>query len=110
MARPTKDDSKKLSTVLPPVRCTQKEKEMIVSRSKQAGMSMSEYLRHMALRGKINIRESQIDFEAVQQLRKIGINLNQATKKFNSTGNAPAELKTLWQKLDVLLTHFIGKV
>lgn len=107
MSRPKKVGSEKLSTTLPPIRCTITEKALIYARSKKAEMSLSEYLRQMALKGEINIRQSATDFEAVQQLRKIGINLNQQTKKFHQTGFMPYELKALWPKLEALLTEMM---
>ncbi len=106
MARPTKGDSEKLSAVLP-VRCTETDKEIIRNRSKEVGMSSSQFLRELGTKGDIQMRQSQYDFETVQQLRKLGININQQTKKLHATGFASKELKALWQKLDTVLTDMM---
>lgn len=103
MARPTLDDAAKLSHTLPAVRCTAAEKQHIRSRSEEAGLSISEYIRQQVFNGKVVIKQSDFDFDTAQQLRKIGVNLNQQTKKLNTTGVLPVELKQVWQKLETLL-------
>lgn len=103
MARPTLEDADKMSHTLPAVRCTKEEKKLITDNSRKAGISASEYIRRMVFNGKVVIRESPFDFETAHQLKKLGVNLNQQTKKLNSTGVLPKELKTLWQKLETVL-------
>lgn len=109
MSRPTIDGSEKLSAVLPPIRCTEDEKTLIKARSNQSGLSMSEYVRQMALTGKIVVKGNTLDLDAVTQLRKLGVNLNQQTKKFNSMGIMPVELKQLWAKLETVLDQLMEK-
>lgn len=107
MARPTKDDADKMSHTLPAVRCTASEKSLIQDRSKAAGLSISEYVRQMIFDGKVIVQESSFDFETAQQLRKLGVNLNQQTKKLNATGIMPNELKRIWQKLETVLDQMM---
>lgn len=107
MARPTKEEGDKLSATLPAVRCTASEKKLIQTRSEDAGLSVSEYVRRMVLNGQVIIKHNKTDFEATQQLRKLGVNLNQQTKKLNATGVLPQELKNLWQKLNVVLDQMM---
>lgn len=107
MARPTKDDATKLSHSLPSVRCTETEKQFITNNAQKAGITVTEYIRRMALKGKIVIKESNTNLEAVQQIRKLGINLNQQTRKLNATGVMPIELKVLWVKLDQVLDQLL---
>lgn len=110
MARPTKDDATKLSQSLPPVRCTEAEKQEIKQKAAQAGLSLTEYIRKMVLHGKITIRQHKsVDPEVFFQIRKLGINLNQQTKKLNATGALPLELKQLWQKLNAVLDQILEK-
>lgn len=110
MARPTKDDAAKLSRSLPPVRCTEDEIKSIQSKARQAELSLTEYIRRMVFKGKVIIREHNgCDPELFTQVRKIGINLNQQTKKLNATGAMPQELKSLWSKLDALLDQLLEK-
>lgn len=109
MSRPTIEGSEKLSAVLPPIRCTEDEKTLIRARSNQSGLSMSEYVRQMALMGKIVVKESSFNPELIGQLRKLGVNLNQQTKKLNSTGVMPIELVTLWRKLETVIDDLMEK-
>lgn len=105
----TKKKDQNLNKVLPPIRCTEKEKSLIVQRATQSGLSLSEYVRKMATKGKVVIRKSTMDFETVYQLKKIGVNLNQQTRALNSTGAIPYELKAVWRKLDSLLEQMVNK-
>lgn len=109
MARPTKDDATKLSQTLPSVRCTEDEKNLILNKAALAGQSVSEFMRNMALKGQIIVRESSLNIEAAMQLRKLGVNLNQQTKKLNATGVLPIELVTLWRKLENVLDQMMEK-
>lgn len=109
MARPTKDDATKLSHSLPSVRCTEAEKELISNNAQRAGITVTEYIRRMALKGRIIIKESNTNLETVHQIRKLGVNLNQQTRKLNATGVMPVELKSLWVKLDAVLDHMLEK-
>ena len=103
MPRPTKDDTEKQNTVLPPIRCTADEKTKISQNAKQSGLSLSEYVRTIALNGKIIIKQSLVEFTYFDQLRKIGVNINQQTKALNATGRIPEQLPKLWEKLEELL-------
>lgn len=107
MSRPTIDSGEKLSAVLPPIRCTEDEKTLIKARSNQSGLSMSEYVRRMAVHGKITVRESSFNPELIGQLRRLGVNLNQQTKKLNATGVMPIELTTLWRKLETIIDNLM---
>ncbi len=103
MARPTKD--KKQNTVLPPIRCTVDEKQQIQIKAIAVGMNLSQYVRNMALSGKIIIQQSFVEFTYLEQLKKIGVNLNQQTKKFNATGETPQQLNSIWNKLETVLNQ-----
>lgn len=107
MARPTKDESEKQNTVLPPIRCTADEKAKISQKAEQAHMSLSEYVRQMALFGKIILKQSLVEFTYLELLRKIGVNINQQTKVLNATGRIPEELPRLWEKLEALMDKLL---
>lgn len=109
MTRPQKKDSEKSSAVLPPIRCTVNEKTAITEKAKQLGLSVSEYVRQMALKGSIIVRQSLADFTYLQQLRSIGVNLNQQTRKLNATGKDTSELESLRRKLDAMLEKLLDK-
>lgn len=107
MARPIKNDSERHTKVLPPIRVTEGEHAAIQGRAAQAGMTMSEFVRQMALKGKINIRRSRHDFETAEQLRRIGVNINQQTRRLNATGEVPTMLRLLWSDLQKILDDIL---
>ena len=110
MARPLKNDAEKFTRRLPHIRCTEGEYAALLGKAAQAGLSLSEYVRQMAMNGKIIVRQSKVDFTLVDQLRRVGVNLNQQTRRMNLGGTVAPELRTLWEKLDKLLDQIIETV
>lgn len=107
MTRTQKKPAPKNDKVLPPIRCSEDERRAIREKADRLGLSVSEYVRSMALKGKITVKQDRYDFDLVNQLQRLGVNINQQTKKLNATGEAPPELKKLWGKLEGLLDHII---
>lgn len=103
MARPQKNDAERLNRRLPAPRCTEEEYASVQAKAAQTGVSVSEYLRRMALSGKVVVRQSQADFDLIYQLKKIGVNINQQTRRLHEEGEVPDELRHLWAKLDAAL-------
>jgi hypothetical protein len=69
------------------VKCSLYERRAIEARAKNANLSMSEYLREMALTGKIDRREKALPKEVLKltgTLNHMAANLNQIAKKRNS--------------------------
>ncbi|MGH6837487.1 MAG: plasmid mobilization protein [Methylocella sp.] len=92
MARPPIGRDDQLSEML---RCRLRPAEYLrVQRDAQkSGMTLSDYSRRMLLSGTVTVRQTQtLDPEVFDQLRRIGINLNQAVRKLNATGRIPPEL------------------
>ena len=92
MARPPKGQDDQRSETL---RCRMRPAEYlkILREAELAGLSLSEYARHLLLSGRITVRQMQsLDPETYDQLRRIGINLNQAVHKLHTTGRIPPEL------------------
>ena len=92
MARPPKGRDDQLSEML---RCRLRPAEYLRIRqaAQKADMSVSDFARRMLLSGQVTIRQMQsLDPEAFDQLRRIGINLNQAVHKLHATGRIPPEL------------------
>jgi hypothetical protein len=92
MTRPRKGRDDQLSEML---RCRLRPAEYLrIQRAAQkADMSLSDYVRAMLLSGQVIVRQMQsLDPEAFDQLRRIGINLNQAVHKLHATGRIPPEL------------------
>lgn len=110
MARPKKPDAEKLTRRLPHIRCTEAEYELVSSRAEKAGLSLSEYVRRMALDGEVTIREEHFEFAFIHELKKIGVNINQQTRIANATGEMPPELKRLWGKLEKILDHILETI
>ena len=107
MARPREKDPERLNAVLPPTRCTEADRKRIQARAAQAGLSLSAYLRRMALRGQITVHQASTDFETVDQLRRIGVLINQQTRKLHQSGEVPEELHRLWAKLETALDRML---
>jgi hypothetical protein len=81
--RPKKDIKK---DQLLNLKCTQIERRVIKAKAKQANLSISEYLREMALAGKIDRRERVLPKEVLQltgTINHLAANLNQIAKKRN---------------------------
>lgn len=90
MTRPKKERELTRSHHLT-LRLTDMEFELVTDNAIEAGLSRSEYLRQMILDGSINIRYDVVaDLPELQRLAnefgKIGGNLNQIAKYFNTGG------------------------
>ena len=89
------------------IRVTKKEKERLIRKSKNAEMSLSEYLIDQGLDKDI-VRIEGLD-EFITALRRIGNNINQLTHLANSRAiytvdlsNTKHELNMIWNKLNKL--------
>lgn len=91
------------------IRLTSEEKEKIINNSKKAETTISDYLIKSAINQKIIIYKDL--GKLVTQLRKIGNNVNQLTKKVHigdikcvNLEETKKELKQIWQLLNLLIT------
>ena len=110
MARPKKEQEEKRDCVLPPLRCTAVERNIIKQRAIAAGLTQSTYLRNMAVSGRVVVKQSKADFELVKQLRHIGVNLNQMTRAMHQTsGEIPAMLSATLARLQTLLDRVMSE-
>ena len=92
MARPTLEPEERLSETLR-VAMRPADKLAVFRAAALAGMSPSAYARKMLLTGKVvRVQTSKPDPETLDQLRRIGVNLNQAVHKFHATGELPPDL------------------
>lgn len=89
------------------IRVTKKEKERLIRKSKNAELSLSEYLIEQGLDKDIIVIDGIKDLTT--ELRKIGNNINQLTHLANSRmiytvdlGNAKDELKNIWISINNL--------
>ncbi|MEQ1585783.1 MAG: plasmid mobilization relaxosome protein MobC [Cyclobacteriaceae bacterium] len=106
MARPRKDDrAKRLVQVN--IRLTTEESLRIEDFAKASGLSPANWIRQKVFTGKFpTIKQSPLDISIYQQLRKIGVNLNQATHQLNR-GEFPKDYRMLQLELVTLLNKTI---
>ena len=107
MARPKKNTAEKLTRRLPHIRCTENEYASIQARAAQTSMTMSEYVRRMALSGQVIVQENQTDFELIQQLKAIGNNLNQLTRKAHVREEYPEGLPEVFERLQLVFDKLL---
>ncbi len=108
MARLKKEDDTKRTAHLPRTRCTPYERGVIEERAAQAGLSLSDYMRQMALSGHVIVREPMADNRLIYALLGIGRNLNQLTKKVHIFGEYDmALMRSVLRKIDGLLDKLL---
>lgn len=105
MARPTKTDTDSRGEIVT-FRLRPDELAAVDDRARRAGLRRSDYLRRMALRGRITVRPTaRPDFELVAAINRIGVNLNQMTRTANQTGSVPPEVRRLCQTIEKLVAQ-----
>jgi len=84
----------------------------IEAKADQANMVMSEYLRGVALKPKLKIIQSQkLDFASTNELRRVGVLLNQIAKAMNAKQEAlPSSLVDATEKLDAIFSVILADV
>lgn len=119
MARPKKDKKDRRTFRLPHIRCTEAELAMITSHAKDSGMSVSEYVRFLALNSDIisskpandNGQHTNDFGEAmIYELHRIGNNLNQLTKRYHQDRKEPVGLQSLFPMLEKVLDHVFKRL
>lgn len=85
-----------------PIKCTSEQRREIQDRAAEAGMTVSEYLREIGTKGRIEKRLIVFPKEVLQltgNLNHLAANLNQIAKRRNSFEQlSPDELHTLRQQ------------
>jgi hypothetical protein len=72
------------------------------------GESVSDYIRSMVLKGRIVLNQTKaLDHAVYDQIRRIGVNLNQAVAKFHATDRMPPELASAAAAIERLLTKLL---
>lgn len=79
-------DQNARAKVLPPVRVSDDERARIKANAAAAGLSVSAYVRQMALSGRVTVRRAKADPEAVRLLLIAGNNINQLAKSGHQLG------------------------
>jgi hypothetical protein len=103
MARPRKEDTEK-RLVQMNIRLTKGEASKVEELAASSGLSPANLVRYKFFSGRFpEPKQSPLDGEIYHELKKIGVNLNQATHKINSgemPGNYREILMLLLTKLD----------
>lgn len=77
--------------------------------AEKAGMPISAFARELFLHGRVVIKQTrQLDHATYDQLRRIGVNLNQLTHLANATKRMPASLPPLCAQIEQFLTEHIA--
>ena len=80
----------------------------ICANAQKSGLSVSEYVRRVAVDGHVVVREqSGYGMALAVQLRRVGVNLNQLTRFANANEELPPELVRLLPKLETILDRII---
>ncbi len=93
--RTTKPVSEKQSKKIM-LRLTPSEYATICQKAEASGVGLAEFCRRSALSRRI---EAKADAEAVRQLSKIGVNINQVAKHYNQGTKAEESLRELVKQL-----------
>jgi hypothetical protein len=103
MARPKKNPGELKAEFLA-FRLTPSERLQIEEAARDAGMSAAAYARMLTLSRRVTVRQhSTLDPAVFDQLRRIGVNLNQLTRLANATGTIPPELSRTFAAINRIL-------
>ena len=101
--RPRKAVHRKVTSL----RLSKVEHYIIKSKAKHASLSMTTYIRQMAINGKITAKMDEEERQFVRQLVGIANNLNQLTKKAHQEGLLTAVM--LFEKYSSPFDEFLKK-
>lgn len=103
MARPTKTDDDRRSSVLK-LRVTQGEFDSLKRDAQRTGQTVSEIARRKVLNESLTFRTTRrLPTEAYAELRRIGVNLNQIARRMNASGRAdPLDVQIVHRDIDRL--------
>lgn len=109
MARPKKAPTDRRSEQVS-VRLSPAELARLQGKADQSNQSVTAFVRAAAMGKPVTVRQEQAgDFELRQELRRIGVNLNQIAKALNARQQAlPASLVTTCEKLDTLFDRMLA--
>ncbi|NCA83696.1 MAG: MobC family plasmid mobilization relaxosome protein [Opitutae bacterium] len=110
MARPSKQTREKRDHFLT-LRLTDEEQRAIHARAANVNATPSVFVREAALGAKLRIVQSPptLPFAAIEELRRIGVNLNQLARIANATGEMPARLEPLLEQITALFDEAIDR-
>ena len=107
MARPRKAVTERRSEIIR-FTATPAESIRIHKAAARAGATLSRYARTMVLEGRIVVHQTRtLNPAVIDQLRRIGINLNQLARVAHREGRVPRELAKLCATLELFLMQHI---
>jgi hypothetical protein len=110
MARPRKDRHQRRTETL---RCRLRSSELfrLQKAARSAGLSLSDFVRAILVQGRLKVTQEVRTFDAdlYDELRRIGVNLNQAVHKFHATGHPPAQLERAAAMVEKAVMDLIDK-
>ena len=108
MARPRKDDTARRTAQIG-VRFTGDELDQLIRAAARAGLPVAAYIRQLSLSGRVVVPERRsLDWPAFDELRRIGVNLNQAMRVANAQRFIPPELVRAAAAVEAFLSREIG--
>ena len=92
-------------------RLTEAEHQRLHELARACGMSSSDFCRSMFLTGRIVHRQTRaLPVPVVMELNRIGVNLNQQTRRLHETGQlVPEELSRTLARLSAILDEQMGR-
>ena len=92
------------------IRLTTEESNKVNGYATASGLSPANWIRYKVFTGKNPpVRMSPLDTSMYQELKKIGVNLNQATHKLNQ-GDFPKDFRVLQLELLILLNRVLKAI
>ena len=110
MARPTKPETDKRSMRLPAPRVTAAEYSQAQKRADSVTLSLTDFMRDLALHGKVKPRKTKLESSFLVELNRIGVNLNQIAHAQNIGRDNPASLQHALNELKALMTKIDAKL
>ena len=79
--------------------------------AEKAGMTLTAYARQQFLHGRVVVKETRsLDFAASNELRRMGVNLNQIARKIHQTGKIPPELSRIFARIEQFLMENVDDI
>jgi hypothetical protein len=105
MARPRKEPDQRRTETLA-IRLTPSERIRVEHAALAAGLSASEYARALVLAGRVVVRQNRsLGHAAFDELRRIGVNLNQLTRLAHQREQFPAGLEEAFAAIERILAR-----
>ena len=106
--RPRLTRAEKRSAAIPPVRLTPDELDAVREAAARAGLTLSDYVRRLVLGHRVVAARADTDAAVLADLNRVGVNLNQMTRRVNVTGAVPPELRAALAEVRAAVEKLAG--